>query len=70
MIFVMGEKFLWFLCYFIFSSYDVDVLWEDEIYGWLIKNEVVCGYVKNFFGFVKELVLLVFVYCYFFLGKD
>ena len=55
-IFGMGEKPLRFLRYFIFSHYDVDVLREDEIYGWFSKNENVCGYVADPLGFAKELL--------------
>ncbi|ONS59884.1 DUF262 domain-containing protein [Burkholderia cenocepacia] len=69
-IFAMGEKPLRFLRYFIFSSYDVDVLREDEIYGWLTKNEAVCGYAKNPLGFAKELVSSASAYRHFLLGKD
>ena len=54
-IFGMGEKPLRFLRYFIVSHYDVDVLREDEIYGWFAKNENVCGYVADPLGFAKEL---------------
>ena len=42
-IFSMHEKPLRFLRYFIFSRYDVDVLREDEIYGWFAKNKEICG---------------------------
>ena len=55
-IFDMGEKPLRFLRYFIFSRYDVDVLREDEIYGWFAKNENVCGYAADPLAFAKELL--------------
>lgn len=55
-IFDMGEKPLRFLRYFIFSRYDVDILREDEIYGWFAKNENVCGYSSDPIGFAKELL--------------
>ena len=55
-IFDMGEKPLRFLRYFIFSHYNVDVLREDEIYGWFAKNENVCGYGADPLGFAKELL--------------
>ena len=55
-IFDMGEKPLRFLRYFIFSRYDVDVLREDEIYGWFAKNENVCGYAADPLTFAKELL--------------
>ena len=69
-IFSMGEKPLRFLRYFIFSRYDVDLLREDEIYGWLTKNESVCGYTKNPLGFAKELVASASAYAHFLSGKD
>ena len=69
-IFSMGEKPLRFLRYFIFSSYDVDALREDEIYGWLTKNEAVCGYAKDPLGFAKELVSAASAYDHFLSGKD
>jgi hypothetical protein len=55
-IFGMGEKPLRFLRYFIFSRYDVDILREDEIYGWFAKNEKLCGYAADPLGFAKELL--------------
>ena len=55
-IFDMGEKPLRFLRYFIFSHYDVDVLREDEIYGWFAKNERVCRYAADPLGFAEELL--------------
>ena len=69
-IFLMGEKPLRFLRYFIFSGYDVDVLREDEIYGWLTKNEAACGYAKDPLGFAKELVSVASAYEHFLAGKD
>lgn len=69
-IFAMGEKPLRFLRYFIFSSYDVEVLREDEIYGWLTKNEATCGYAKNPLGFAKELVAAASAYKHYLAGKD
>ena len=55
-IFDMGEKPLRFLRYFIFSQYDVDVLREDEIYGWFANNEKVCGYAGDPIDFARELL--------------
>lgn len=69
-IFAMGEKPLRFLRYFIFSNYDVDVLREDEIYGWLTKHEALCGYANNPLVFAKELVASASAYRNFFSGKD
>lgn len=50
------EKPLRFLRYFIFSRYDVEVLREDEIYGWLSRNEKLCGYATHALGFTRELL--------------
>ena len=55
-IFDMGEKPLRFLRYFIFSHYSVDVLREDEIYGWFAKNDNLCGYAADPLGFAEELL--------------
>lgn len=55
-IFAMREKPLRFLRYFIFSHYDVDVLREDEIYGWFAKHDSVCGYAADPIRFARELL--------------
>lgn len=64
-IFGMGEKPLRFLRYFIVSRYDVDILREDEIYGWLAKHEDVCGYADDPVGFAKELLRAAHAYRHF-----
>lgn len=69
-IFDMGEKPLRFLRYFIFSRYDVDVLREDEIYGWFAKNEKLCGYAADPLGFAKELLRAAQAYRNFLNGCD
>lgn len=70
-IFGMGEKPLRFLRYFIFSRYDaVDVLREDEIYGWFAKNEKQCRYGSDPIGFAKELLVASTAYCNFLRGND
>ncbi len=69
-IFDMGEKPLRFLRYFIFSRYDVDVLREDEIYGWFAKNEKVCGYAADPLGFARELLRSAQAYQNFLNGHD
>ena len=66
----MNEKPLRFLRYFIFSRYDVDVLREDEIYGWFSKNENIAGYGSNPIGFAHELVSAASAYKNFRAGKD
>lgn len=69
-IFRMDEKPLRFLRYFIFSRYDVDLLREDEIYGWFTKNDVLVGYGHNPIGFAKELVSAAWAYERFREGKN
>ena len=56
-IFDMGERPLRFLRYYILSQFDVDVLREDEIYGWFVKNEKECGYGADPLNFAKELIV-------------
>lgn len=69
-IFRMGEKPLRFLRYFIFSRYDVELLREDEIYGWLSKNDTLVGYGPEPIGFAKELVSAAKAYECFRAGKN
>ena len=69
-IFNMGERPLRFLRYFIFSRYDVEVLREDEIYGWFSRNEPVCGYATDPIGFAVELHRSAQAYGRFLAGKD
>ena len=69
-IFEMDEKPLRFLRYFIFSRYDVDVLREDEIYGWFSRNEANAGYGSAPIEFARELLSAARAYRNFRLGKD
>lgn len=69
-IFDMGEKPLRFLRYFIFSHFDADLLREDEIYGWLSRNEATAGYDSDPIGFACELVSAAKAYRNFREGKD
>lgn len=69
-IFRMGEKPLRFLRYFILSRYDVDLLREDEIYGWFTKNDSLVGYGRDPIGFAKELVSAARAYEQFRQGKN
>ena len=69
-IFDMGEKPLRFLRYFIFSRYDVDVLREDEIYGWFSRNDAVAGYGADPISFALELVNAASAYSNFRAGKN
>ena len=64
------EKPLRFLRYFIFSRYKVDLLREDEIYGWFSKNSTTCGYAANPIGFAGELLESATAYSRFLEGKD
>lgn len=55
------QKALRFLRYFIMANYEVkgskdsEVIREDEIYEWIIKNEVICGYKIDPFKFVNKI---------------
>lgn len=69
-IYGMGEKPLRFLRYFIFSRYDVDLLREDEIYGWFARNEKLCGYSTAPIDFAKELLEAAAAYQLFLNGTD
>ena len=69
-IFRMSEKPLRFLRYFILSRYDVDLLREDEIYGWFSKNDGLVGYGRDPIGFAKELVSAARAYERFREGKN
>lgn len=69
-IFAMRERPLRFLRYFIFSRYDVEILREDEIYGWFSRNEAMCGYAAHPIGFAKELIKSAEAYQGFMDGKD
>ena len=56
-IYGMREKPLRFLRYFVLSRYNVEeVLREDEIYGWLSKNQEQCGYADDPIAFAEELL--------------
>jgi hypothetical protein len=50
-----GEKPLRFLRYYIFASFGVTKLREDELYTWLSANDAQVGYGKNPLGFVARL---------------
>lgn len=69
-IYGIGEKPLRFLRYFLFSRYDVDLLREEEIYGWLAKNELAVGYARQPVAFAEELLQAARAYCNFLAGKD
>lgn len=69
-IFDMREKPLRFLRYFIFSRYDVEILREDEIYGWFSRNDAVCGYAADPINFATELFKSAVAYKGFMEGKD
>lgn len=70
-IFEMGEKPLRFLRYFILSRYDVaDLLREDQIYSWLVKNESLCGYATAPLSFAEELRWAALAYQNFLRGRD
>jgi len=64
------EKPLRFLRYFIFATYDVEKLREEEIYTWLTRNADICGYEVNPNAFVKELLEAAQVHVNFINGLD
>ena len=64
------EKPLRFLRYYILSTYKVDRLREDQIYGWFVDNEPACGYRVNPVGFAKELLGAAEAYAGFIKGED
>jgi hypothetical protein len=66
----MREKPLRFLRYFILSRYDVELLREDEIYGWFTRNEKQCGYSSDPVAFVQELLTAARAYRSFLNGSD
>lgn len=69
-IYAANEKPLRFLRYFIFSQYDVDVLREDEIYGWFARNDSSVGYSASPITFANELVAAARCYRNFLGGAD
>jgi hypothetical protein len=69
-IYQAGEKPLRFLRYFILANYDVEVLREDEIYGWFVRNEGACGYAKAPLRFATDLVTAAKAYRNFMRGED
>lgn len=64
------EKPLRFLRYFIFATYNVDRLKEDQIYSWFVDNASVCGYDEDPVGFVQELHGAADAYVHFVDGLD
>jgi hypothetical protein len=70
MLYRANEKPLRFLRYFIFASYDVDRLREDQIYTWFSRNEEKCGYGEKPLDFVGSLVSTVSAYTHFVKGKN
>lgn len=65
----IGEKPLRFLRYFIFSRYEVELLREDEIYGWLSRHPET-GYTADPIGFADELLKAASAYRNFLRGMD
>jgi len=65
-----GEKPLRFLRYVILSNYGEQKLREDELYGWLVKNELKVGYATRPLEFVSMLNDAVRAYINFMRGLD
>lgn len=68
-IFQIHEKPLRFLRYVILSRYDVEVLREDEIYEWLVRNDKRIGYGKAPLNFARALLDAANAYSNFLSGK-
>ena len=64
------EKPLRFLRYFVFSTYEVERLREDQIYGWFVRNEARCGYRTDPIGFANGLLEAAKAYAHFIKGED
>jgi len=64
------EKPLRFLRYFIFATYQVDRLREDEIYDWFVANEAACGYRLDPVGYVRGLLEAAQAYVCFLNGQN
>ena len=69
-LFRAGEKPLRFLRYYIFSTYTVDRLREDEIYDWFMKNHSLCGYRDNPITFAQQLSEAAKIYTRFVHAQD
>ncbi len=69
-IFSAREKPLRFLRYYILANHNVELLREDEIYGWFVRNEPACGYAANPLRFAKELLEAADAYQHFLQGED
>lgn len=69
-IYDMREKPLRFLRYFIVSRYNVDIIREDEIYGWFSSRDSEIGYSKDPNAFVRELISAARAYSNFRSGND
>lgn len=50
-----GEKPLRFLRYYIFASFGVTKVREDELYGWFVRNEERVGFASDSLSFVTRL---------------
>jgi uncharacterized protein with ParB-like and HNH nuclease domain len=65
-----GQKPLRFLRYFIFASYDVDRLKEEEIYTWFVQHEELCNYKRQPIAFAEQLLAAARAYVRFLKGHD
>lgn len=66
----LGENPLRFLRYFIFSTWGVPRLSQDELYEWLIKNDEKIGLKGNPVGFTEKLQEALDSYAFFLDKKD
>ena len=67
-----GEKPLRFLRYYVFATYGVTKLREDELYNWFVKNEKLVGFSRDPVAFVDRLQDALSAYLNFLkgLGRD
>ena len=71
-LFDAGEKPLRFLRYFIFATFGVTKVREDELYNWFVKNEKLVGFSSDPIAFVDRLKEALGAYLNFLkgLGRD
>lgn len=64
------EKPLRFLRYYVFATYDVERIKEDEIYSWFTKHKSEVGYERDPLGFAEHLLAAAKAYVTFLQGKS
>lgn len=69
-IYTMEEKPLRFLRYYILANHDIEVLREEDIYDWFVRNERECGYSQHPLKFAETLLDAASAYSHFLSGRD